>query len=592
MPYCRFPDSRTRSSTKVNRLALSLLCILLVSLALSAPAMASTPQLQIQGGEPAMQENIHAWITLANESCDLPGWRERTLLRNARRDAERAMQALGYYESTVNIRLDRHNDCWALRVDLEPGEPVLIDNLRISISGDAERDPAFIELLDAPPIRAGDIARHDGYERLKNTLVRLASERGYFESRLTTSRFELDPANRRANIVLTLESGPRYHFGHVAFEQDILRDSLIQRFVTFAEGDPFDNRKLLALRQSLSSSGYFNEIRIQTEPDNETLAVPISVTATPRPKYVWLAGIGFATDTGPRLRLGMENRRANRRGHRYNVESEASPVRRGVSFNYEIPLADPNRERINLSTGFVREETDTSISRRSRVGIAHLRELDSGWVATRSLDFERESFEVADQRDVTDLLMPGFELSRTRADHPIFPQRGWRLSGKIRGAEESLGSTVSLAQFRGRAKVIFPVPGGRLLSRLEIGATAADQLVDLPSSVRFFAGGDNSVRGYGYQRLGPENEDGDVIGGRHMMVGSVEYDIPFLNSWSWALFMDGGNAYDRLVDFEPAYGVGTGIRWRSPIGPIRLDLARPSDGRDNVRVHISMGTDL
>src|SRR5690606_4308455 len=144
------------------------------------------------------------------------------------------------------------------------------------------------------------------------------------------------------------------------------------------------------------------------------------------------------------------------------------------------------------------------------------------------------------------------------------PQRGWHLGGKIRFAEENLLSSVTFVQLRGRARLIFPLPGGRLLTRADIGVTEADELIELPTSVRFFAGGDASVRGYAYESLGPTNSDGDVVGGRHLLTGSVEYDYRFLPSWSAAVFVDGGNAFDTLDGFEPVYGYGVGIRWRSP----------------------------
>src|SRR5690606_2460729 len=144
----------------------------------------------------------------------------------------------------------------------------------------------------------------------------------------------------------------------------------------------------------------------------------------------------------------------------------------------------------------------------------------------------------------------------------------------------------------GRAKLIFPLLGGRIISRADAGFTEADELIELPSSVRFFAGGDNSVRGYAYESLGPTNDDGDVVGGRHLLTGSIEYDHLFLPSWSAAIFIDGGNAFDTVDTFEALYGYGVGIRWRSPIGPIRLDVAGPSDQRDAFRIHVSMGPDL
>jgi translocation and assembly module TamA len=383
----------------------------------------------------------------------------------------------------------------------------------------------------------------------------------------------------------------------VQFKQDVLDEAFLASFVTFSAGDAFDNRQVLSLRQSLSGSGYFADVRVQTgTPDDATLTVPLEVIVNAKPQYVYSAGVGFATDTGPRLRLGIENRRSNRLGHRYGTELELSPIRSGIGGNYDIPLGDPNRERISFISSYSQEDLEDHSSERFRVGAAHLRELDSDWLVTRGLDFEREYFIVGEQKDRTDLVMPGLELTKVVADNPIYPQRGWRLNGKTRFAHENIASSVTFLQVRGNAKYVQPVWYGRLLMRLEAGATLVNELTELPSSVRFFAGGDSSIRGYAYQSLGPKedaiNNTGDVIGGRHLLVASIEYDIPFQENWSVAIFNDGGNAYDKLADFEPVYGRGAGIRWRSPIGPVRLDVAEPSDGSDNFRLHISMGMDL
>ena len=558
----------------------------------AAAVAQAEPALQISGGSDAVQENIRAHVNIASEPCELPSWRERALLRTARERADNAMRALGYYRTDIRTELTRNNGCWRLLMTVEPGRRISVGEVEVRITGEAEDDRAFRQLLSDARIRTDEPLRHSDYEALKTALVRLAADRGYMQSELLESRLEVDVDAGKAHVRLALDSGPRYRFGAVTLEQSVLVEDLAVRFIPFNEGDYFESRQLIGLQQSLNGSGYYDVVRIDTEPDHDTLRVPVHVTATPRARHGYLAGIGFSTDIGPRIRLGYENRRVNNRGHRYNAEIEASPVRSGAGVNYEIPLDDPNRERINLSSSYQREDTNTSLSERYRVGAAHLRELRSNWIATTSLEFEREFFTVSDDRDRTDLLMPGFELSRTRSNHPIYPTRGWTVSGKIRGAEESVISSVTFVQVRGRAKAIMPLLGGRILTRVEGGATEAEEVVELPTSVRFFAGGDNSVRGYGYQRLGPRNDDGDVIGGRHLLAGSIEYDYLFLPSWAVAVFVDAGNAYDTLNDFEALYGFGLGVRWRSPIGPIRIDIARPSDGRDPFRLHISMGPDL
>jgi translocation and assembly module TamA len=156
-----------------------------------------------------------------------------------------------------------------------------------------------------------------------------------------------------------------------------------------------------------------------------------------------------------------------------------------------------------------------------------------------------------------------------------------------------MGSTISLLQGRANAKLIHGLGTGRLILRGEAGATAGAGVEELPSSLRFFAGGDTSVRGFGFQQLGPVDDDGNLIGGRYLLVGSVEYDHPIGGGkWGVAIFIDLGNAFNDFNDYELKGGGGVGLRWRSPVGPLRLDLAHAPDSNDNFRIHFTMGPDL
>lgn len=567
---------------------------LLLALLLSPTLFAAEPRVSVSGATSEQTDNIAGYLGKPNEPCTLSGARERRYLRRAREEVNKALNALGFYHADIDLNIERDEECWQLKVAVIANDPVMLDEIDIQVSGEAESDPLFVERLKKLDVKKGDIMRHDRYEAAKRSLINLAAERGYFTSNLTRQELAIDVRNNKANIHLHLDSGKRFYFGATELIQDTLNEDFLRRYIHFKEGDPFDNQQLLSLRQSLSGSGYFSDVRVQAERDeaDDDLHIPITITANPRPKYVYSAGIGFATDTGPRLRLGLENRRVNKRGHRYDAELELSPVRSGIGASYEIPLGDPNRERINFGTGFIREDVDDNLSERYRFRVAYLRELESGWIATKSIDFEREYFTVASQTDTTNLIMPGYELARIRSDDPVYPRKGWKLNGKIRFAAEELASSVSFVQLRGLAKWIFPLGKGRVISRVEAGYTFANDLIDLPSSVRFFAGGDSSIRGYAYQSLGPEDADGKVIGGRHFLTGTLEYDFPITQSWSLAVFTDAGNAYDKRRDFDPAYGHGGGVRWRSPIGPIRLDIAHPTDSNDTFRIHVSMGMDL
>lgn len=556
------------------------------------PSYAQSPKVEVLGADEQQKTNILAWLGNLHEDCDLPLLRERSLLKRSSANVEKALQALGYYQADIGLKVVRQQDCWVLRVEVVANEPVTVTALDIQIMGEAAQDPTFAALIEQSPLQVGDSLRHDYYERLRNQLLGLLRDRGYFANQVLQQALLIDVAQRSAVVQLHVDSGQRFQFGAVVFEQEALRDHFLQKFVRFKQGDAYESQKLLELRQILSGSGYFTDVRVQPHWQPDELAVPITVSSQLRAKYVYTAGIGFATDTGPRLRMGLENRRVNSLGHRYNTGFEVSPIRSNIGFNYEIPIGDPNRERINLGSSATHEDIDDKLSDRYRLRAAYLREWQSGWIATHFLDWQAERFTIAGQRDKSYLLMPGYELTRIKADNPLYPRHGWKLNGMVRVAHEQMASSVSFAQFRGLAKWIFPTWQGRILTRIEGGATLADTVTELPTSVRFFAGGDSNVRGYAYQSLGPKNANGDVIGGRHLLAASVEYEFPFTEKWFGALFTDGGNAYDRLKDFKPVYANGIGVRWRSPIGPIRLDLAHPYSGSSRFRLHISMGMDL
>jgi translocation and assembly module TamA len=164
----------------------------------------------------------------------------------------------------------------------------------------------------------------------------------------------------------------------------------------------------------------------------------------------------------------------------------------------------------------------------------------------------------------------------------------------VRGAYEGLVSDATFVQLRADTKAIHRFgDSGRVTGRIQLGATLGDGAGDLPASIRFFAGGDNSVRGYKYKSLGPKDKNGDVVGGRHLLTGSIEYEHPIVGEdWWVGAFADAGNAFDSS-EITLRAGYGLGIRWFSPVGRLRVDLAFPDDTEDDEwRVHIGLGADL
>ncbi len=573
-----------------------MLSVALVATLGSIPPVAADeqPRLQIEGGTAEQRQNIRAFVPMRRYECELPAFRERRIARTTEDRARQALRALGHYRPEIDVAIERTETCWDLKVTLEPGPVARIAEVDVQVTGDGADDPAFVDVVSDPGIVPGDPLRHDAHDRLRSRLMGVASDRGYFDAELTDSRLLVDPEANEARISIRLDSGPRYRFGEITLDQEILRDAFVARLIPFERGDPYSSRQIIQLQRNLRDSGYFETVRVRPLLDERVDGeVPIVAGGDPRKRTAYELRLGFSTDRGARLALGLDRRWANRRGHRYSAEIELSQRRSGIGFSYDIPLADPLTDNLNLFTSYTTEDTGTSQSDRFQIGAARVQRHPSGWQTTQGLRYEYEDFTVGDVSDTSRLLIPSYRINRTKADDPLYPRSGYRVDLRGQGASEQLASTLTFAQLQGNAKLISGLGAGRLILRGEAGLTAGASVEELPSSLRFFAGGDTSVRGFGFERLGPEDDEGNVIGGRHLLVGSVEYDHPVgAGNWGVAVFLDAGNAFNDFNDYDLKGGGGFGVRWRSPVGPIRLDLAHAPESRDNFRIHFTMGPDL
>ncbi len=202
-------------------------------------------------------------------------------------------------------------------------------------------------------------------------------------------------------------------------------------------------------------------------------------------------------------------------------------------------------------------------------------------------------FVVGVDEGISRLFLPGLAWERTRADDRIFTRDGYRLRFIVRGAHEDVLSTTTLLQLKGDVKYIRPLGERmRFIARAGAGRTYTDEFHELPATLRFFAGGDQSVRGYDYESLGPRDAEGHVSGGEITVVGSTELELMFLKSWGVAAFFDAGNAFSTSSSWTFEKGTGAGLRWLSPVGLIRVDGAYAVGTPNMVRLHIGIGPDL
>lgn len=579
------------------RLTFPILSITLWAILTSLSAYAGAAvEVKIDGVSGELLDNVRAYLSIEQQKgeAELDTNRLQRLHKRATGEIHRALQPFGYYKVTVDATLVEENDKWVAHYRIELGPPARISAVDIQLSGEGRDDPEFQKLLATPPLKVGDILDHRQYENLKQSLQNLAAERGYFEFTLPLHEVRIDPAQENATVTLHADTGPRFHFGATKFDQDALRPELLARYPKFKQGDPYHADGLLDLQVALFDSDYFSSVEINPRRDEVVDdEVPVEVRLLPRPRHLYTAGAGFGTDSGPRLRLGWENRRINDRGHRMNADYRISAIRESLGARYRIPVRNPRTDEISFTTSWTDDHPETSDSETFLLGIGRTLGKRSGWLETTYLNYQTERFSVGEDSGQSELVLPGITYSKVRADNRSYPLHGWRLWTDLRGTHTGLGSDVQFLQWRGQGKWIQGIfDDSRLLLRGDVGTTLLNDVRDLPASVRFFAGGDQSVRGYDFNSLGPRDASGQVVGGENLLVGSIEYEYRFREKFSGAVFYDIGNALDNLQD-PLERGAGFGLRWHSPIGPVRVDLAWAlSEPGVPVRLHLNVGPDL
>ncbi|MCQ4331562.1 autotransporter assembly complex protein TamA [Stutzerimonas stutzeri] len=562
-----------------------------LALFVSTGLCAAELDVTVEPSNRALRENVESYVG------DLGDRNEAQLLRYSRialEQAQKALQALGYYNGEIESQVSG-GEKPQLRLRIQPGEPVRLRNITVRVDGPAAELQVFRVPREA--LTTGDVLNHGQYEEVKQQILNQASRYGFFDGRFKRQRLAIDPAANAADVELVFDSGPRYVLGDVRFEGDSpFEPDLLARMVPFDAGTPYDSELVADLNQAMQSSGYFEGVRVDANPANaEQQRIPVAVQLTTRDPRTLGLGLGFSTDVGPRMRLDFLRHWVNPQGHSYGLETELSAPRQNIGLWYDVPLDPPLTDKLRYAAGYQFEQLadSDSESRLLTVGPEWHRKLPSGWKRVWALKWRHEQYELGDDSGSSTLLMPGVAYSYLRSDNRIDPSRGYRLEFELAAAKEGLLSDADLIHANTTAKGLITLAGRhRFLGRVQVGGNWTDEYTNVPPSLRYFAGGDQSVRGYDYQSLSPTNSDGDKIGGRYQLAVSAEYQYSLTDKWRVATFIDQGNAFNSLELPSLKSSVGLGVRWVSPVGPIRIDLAHPLDEEGGVRLHFSMGPEL
>ncbi|WP_304611183.1 autotransporter assembly complex family protein [Paraglaciecola sp. L1A13] len=586
MNACR---SQSYRNTEVTLFILRTL-IYFALMALTVPS-AFAISVDIEGADDSsLKDNIDVYIGIigAPVNCELT----QNYRQTVKEAVNKAAQAVGYYQlETLKMSLSKDKECSELYLTVQAGSRVKIGKRRIELVGTEKPDDVLQGIVDKAQLKEGTYLEQGQYEGLKSKLLSMAQVRGYFDAKFTVQEIRIDFDTYSASVDLQFSAGKRYGFGKLIIPEDDKAQLLIKEVSNFKEGDPYDADKLAIFNQNLKLTGYFQQVVARPLVSKaDGLNVPIQLITSAKPKDTFNIGGGASTDTGPRLRFKWQRPWVNGQGHSLAAEMFISQPEQNASIKYKVPLEDPLNNYLSYQAGVKAENDNDTQSEALTLAVQrHWGSQQSDWQRIGFLRLEQEKFtQGTDDQQTTTLLLPGVTLSRRRARGGLDINWGDKQQYTLEGATQEVVSDIDLVRISLQSKWLRSYGKHRVFVRAELGAIATNDFSQVPSSLRYFAGGDQSVRGFALNTLSPE-EDDELTGGQYLNVASAEYSYPVSQDWRMAVFTDIGNASDKPFK-DLATGIGLGASWSSPVGPIRFYFARGNSVEETTwRFHFSMG---
>ena len=510
------------------------------------------------------------------------------------------LETLGYYHSKVDSELYSSAEGFIARYFIQPGPATIIEKTNIKILGEGQYNPVLNTLATRSPFKIGSRLKHAEYETFKQRLLAKALQLGYLDAVFNVNEIRVDPNQNTASILLELDTGTQFKLGEVTFPSAPYPVDYLKGYIPFSTGSPYTTEQLLSLQKALVDSDLFTKVRIDPQlNDTQNFLVPLQVRLKPKPHNKYMASIGFGTDTGPRGMLGWERRRNAYPGHRININGHISKRRNQLNAQYTIPGKNPSTDRLAFGAQLTEERPpDRTYSLTNKLSVTHLQKrgrfervfgLNYLSVVYRTLP--------TDPKERTHFLLPSTGFVWNNIKKRTLLQQGLWFSCNLQAGLKSALSSANLIRGEGSAKWMLPLGDlTRLILRGNLGVTATSDFNKLPRSLRFFTGGDHTVRGFGYESLGPTKIDKNgnviVVGGRYLAVGSLELERKVYKNVGFAVFFDAGNAMNKWKT-KLYKGAGFGFRYETPLGPLRLDIAKSMmRGKHKPRIDLNFGMNL
>ncbi len=582
----------------------------------SAFAQAATPALdykvQVVAPRPLdklLEQNLDLVRWRGNPRLDLGQLQH--LVKVAPEQVKTLVATEGYYSPVVSAVLDTSAAPPVARVNVDPGPPVLVGAVDLELRGFVPFDKTSAP-FDAAALRQrwtlpeGARFRQVDWEAAKRGLLRQVMQSRFPRAQLVDSSATVDPDAHRAQLKVVIDSGPEIRFGALRIEGlERYPASVITNLNQIHPGDLYSEAALQALQARVQDTGYFASVEVSADTSavlgaqiaelgagQKQAAAPAGPTTLPvlvrvreNKRKNAAVGVGFSTNTGARAQVNYDDLNVFGKRMKSNVTLEQK--RQTARADFYWPTTPKG---YNDSVGASVERTDTYGDITSVARLAGRRAWGSP-LLERSLTLEAltESHTIDAMPAIRSKSLPlTYSITKRAVDSLVLPTRGYVINGQVGGAVLPVLTDEPFLRAYTRFILYRPVGiKGTLVLRGEAGAVGSKQKIGVPNTFLFLAGGDQSVRGYAYQQLGV-HEGTAIVGGRYLLTASAEYQYWFKPPWGAAVFYDAGNAADSLHDLKPKVGYGVGARWRSPVGPINLDVAYGKSVH-KVRLHFSLG---
>ncbi len=546
-----------------------------------------------------------ALVTLIREQTYLGRWQRRDdydpiqfngLVARLGSEVQQILQSRGYFRGSSEIERIKGG----IRLDVSAGARTTVNLVEIKMDGPPEGIGKVREFALARwSLPEGSFFDSELWQKGKRNIIETLHQQGYLRARILSSQANVDRKLTAAGLSLHIDSGPRIGFGDVK-DVGLSRydEQIIQNLRPFSKGEPYTLDAMVLFQARIRATGYFSDASVVPEltalEDNiDREVVDLTVKVLERETKRVVLGLGFSTDEGVRGQIGLEHRNLFRRGWKLESAIIASVKRQRAFANIRTPFTRSNHfwgfggrlEREDIE-GQITTRSNTYFGRGRRVG-----DIESFTSLQYQIDQQRlvPSGQVTSQR----ALVLGHSWNLRRLDSTVDPRIGYTISAQVSGAKKGLATDATFVRFYVRAMRFFPLPAdsrwrnGTIIALGEFGLVNTNNSSEIPTENLFRTGGAQTIRGYRYESLGV-NSEGSVIGGRYLALGSLEYQHRMSDLYSLAAFFDYGNAADSRATLDPVFGYGIGVRFRTPVGPINLDLAY-GDALQRWRAHFSVG---